>query len=180
MTLLRRYPRVRTLGGAAVCMLAWQCAPAAAQDTRLGRLFFTPEERQRLDQKRGAPAAASAPQTVMVNGVIIRPGMSPILFLDGKEVRQGEGPAGVSLAAQPNRSVRMQAEGSPPVSVQPGQVVDLSSGRTFENYQLAAPPRAAPAEPLPTSDQSTPTAQTKSVAKEKSTGNATPKPSIRQ
>ena len=126
-----------------ICVLVWQCAPAAAQDAWLGRLFFTPEERQRLDQKRGTPAAASAPQTVIVNGVIIRPGMVPILFLDGKEVRQGEGPTGVSLAPQPNRSVRMQAEGSPAVSVQPGQVIDLSSGRTFENYQLATPPSAA-------------------------------------
>ena len=136
-----------------ICVLVWQCAPAAAQDAWLGRLFFTPEERQRLDQKRGTPAAASAPQTVIVNGVIIRPGMVPILFLDGKEVRQGEGPAGVSLAPQPNRSVRMQADGSPAVSVQPGQVVDLSSGRTFENYQLATPPSAAVSdEPLPTAD----------------------------
>ena len=148
-----KLPHLRGLVSPFICVLAWQCQPATAQDSRLGRLFFTPEERQRLDQKRGTPAAASAPQTVIVNGVIIRPGMAPILFLDGKEVRQGEGPAGVSLTPQPNRTVRMQADGSPAVSAQPGQVVDLSSGRTFENYQIATPPSAAISdEPMPTFD----------------------------
>ena len=152
-----KLPHLRGLVSPFICVLAWQCQPATAQDSRLGRLFFTPEERQRLDQKRGTPAAASAPQTVIVNGVIIRPGMAPILFLDGKEVRQGEGPAGVSLTPQPNRTVRMQADGSPAVSVQPGQVVDLSSGRTFENYQIATPPSAA------ISDEAMPTFDAKSA-----------------
>ena len=174
-----KLPHLRGLVSPFICVLAWQCPPATAQDSRLGRLFFTPEERQRLDQKRGTPAAASAPQTVIVNGVIIRPGMAPILFLDGKEVRQGEGPAGVSLTPQPNRTVRMQAEGSPAVSVQPGQVVDLSSGRTFENYQLATPPSAVPAEIIP-SDSPMPTAQTGAAAKTKSNSSATTKTSIKQ
>jgi hypothetical protein len=130
------------------CSITWQIAPVCAQESRLGRLFFAPEERQRFDQRRGTQNdTANAPQTVMVNGVIIRPGMAPILFLDGKEIRQGEGPAGVRLAPQVNQSVQMQADGGPAISARPGQIVDLSSGRTIENYQLTTPPptvRAAP------------------------------------
>ena len=134
------------------CVLAWNSAPVAARDNRLGRLFYTPEERQRLDQRRGAPADASAPQMVMVNGVIIRPGMAPILFLDGKEVRKGEGPAGLTMTPQANQSIRMQSDGGPSVSARPGQTVDLSNGRAIENYQFTTPPLvpldAAP-EPAP-------------------------------
>lgn len=132
------------------CVLAWNSAPVAARDNRLGRLFYTPEERQRLDQRRGAPAEASAPQMVMVNGVIIRPGMAPILFLNGKEVRKGEGPAGVTMTPQANQSIRMQSDGGPSVSARPGQTVDLSNGRSIDNYQLTMPPLGPPAasEPL--------------------------------
>ena len=130
--------------GALVIACFWQ-APATAQENRLGRLFYTPQEREKLDQKRGAVATIDAPQTVIVNGVVVRPGMAPILFLDGKEVRPGAAPAGVTLRPGANQSVELQSEGGPPVSAKAGQVIDLSSGRAMENYQLtpSIPPLAA-------------------------------------
>ena len=162
-----------------VCAMVWQIAPVAAQENRLGRLFFTPEERQRFDQRRDMQSNSSgAPQTVMVNGVIVRPGMAPILFLDGKEVRQGEGPAGVRLAPQANQSIQMQADGGPAISARAGQIVDLSSGRTIDNYQLATPP-------LPTGvSESQPAveaegAANKSIARSRQAGNVTGKPAVR-
>jgi hypothetical protein len=121
------------------CVMSCLCGPAHSQDNRLGRLFFTPAERQALDLRRGAPADISAPQTVTVNGIIVSPGKAPILFLDGKEVRQGEGPAGVTLAPQTNQSVRIQADGGPAVSARPGQMVDLTNGRTMDGYQTTVP-----------------------------------------
>jgi hypothetical protein len=156
--------------------IAWalHCASATAQDNRLGRLFFTPAERERLDLRRGAPTDASAPQTMTVNGVIVRPGKSPILFLDGKEVRNGEGPAGVSLAPQMNQSIRIQAEGGPVVSARPGQIVDLTNGRTTENYQLT--PQTLPAvetDSLPASEPGRST--TKSVSRARSNSGAATK-----
>ena len=159
--------------------IACQVSPVAAQENRLGRLFYTPEERQRLDQKRGAPSSsASAPQTVMVNGVIVRPGMAPILFLDGKEVRQGEGPAGVRLAPQANQSIQIQADGGPAISARAGQIVDLSSGRTIDNYQLTTPL------PSPGAGESSPSVETenatnKSSARSRRAGNVTAKPAVR-
>ena len=161
------------------CTMTWQIAPVAAQDNRLGRLFFTPEERQRLDQKRGThSSSASAPQTVMVNGVIVRPGMAPILFLDGKEVRQGEGPAGVRLTPQANQSIQMQAEGGPAISARPGQMVDLSSGRTIDNYQLTTPPPPLGVSESPPSVEAEGTAN-KSTTRPRRAGNVTAKPAVR-
>ena len=161
------------------CTMTWQIAPVAAQDNRLGRLFFTPEERQRLDQKRGThSSSASAPQTVMVNGMIVRPGMAPILFLDGKEVRQGEGPAGVRLAPQANQSLQIQADGGPAISARAGQIVDLSSGRTIDNYQLTTPlppPGVSEAPPAVEAEG----AANKSTAPSRRAGNATAKPAVR-
>ena len=160
------------------CTMTWQISPVAAQESRLGRLFFTPEERQRLDQRRGMQSnSAGAPQTVMVNGVIVRPGMAPILFLDGKEVRQGEGPAGVRLAPQANQSIEIQADGGPAISARAGQIVDLSSGRTIDNYQLTTPP------PPPGAGESPPAVETdgatnKSSARSRRAGNVTAKPAV--
>ena len=134
-------------------LLAIACfgqAPAAAQENRLGRLFYTPQERERLDQRRGAAASVEAPQTVIVNGVVMRPGMAPILFLDGKEVRSGAAPAGVTLRSGSNQSIELQSEGGPPVRAKAGQVIDLSSGRSMENYQLTPP--VVGLEPTPKAD----------------------------
>ena len=83
-------------------------AAGLAQENRLGRLFYTQEERQRLDQRRGAASTSSGPQTVIVNGVVIRNGMAPILFLDGKEVRPGQAPAGVTMRTHANQSIELQ------------------------------------------------------------------------
>ena len=161
------------------CSIACQVAPVAAQENRLGRLFYTPEERQRLDQKRGAPgSSAGAPQTVMVNGGIVRPGMAPILFLDGKEVRQGEGPAGVRLTPQANQSIQIQAEGGPAISARPGQMVDLSSGRTIDNYQLTTPPPPLGVSESPPSVEAEGTAN-KSTTRPRRAGNVTAKPAVR-
>ena len=148
--------------GALVIACFWQ-APATAQENRLGRLFYTPQEREKLDQKRGAVATIDAPQTVIVNGVVVRPGMAPILFLDGKEVRPGAAPAGVTLRPGANQSVELQSEDGPPVKAKAGQVIDLSSGRAVENYQLTPTPPVFSVEPAPPADtgaKSSPAAST--------------------
>lgn len=158
----------------AATVWALHCGTATAQDNRLGRLFFTPAERERLDLRRGAPADASAPQTMTVNGVIVRPGKTPILFLDGKEARNGEGPAGVSIAPQTNQSIRIQADGGPVVSARPGQMVDLTNGRTTENYQLT--PHSLPPVEIdssPSSEASRSTAKSVSRARSNGGGAAT-------
>ena len=108
---------------------------ASAQENRLGRLFYTPDERQKLDQKRGVVAAtASTPQTVIVNGMVVRAGQPPILFIDGKETAGTGG--GASLQQQLNQGVPLKTESGQIIAAKPGQVVDLANGRAMEGYQL--------------------------------------------
>ena len=129
-------------------------APATAQENRLGRLFHTQEERAKLDQKRGVVVTPvqTGPQSTMVNGIITRSGQAPIVFIDGKESR---GPATQASAQQQlNQGVPLKGESGQTYAGKPGQIVDLSSGRALEIYQLipgaaemAAPPSAAAPSP---------------------------------
>ena len=115
--------------------LSTASSTAGAQENRLGRLFYTPGERQKLDQKRGVAASTtSAPQTVIVNGMVVRTGQAPILFIDGKETAGTGG--GASLQQQLNRGVPLKTENGQTIAAKPGQVVDLANGRAMEGYQL--------------------------------------------
>ena len=123
---------------------------ASAQESSLGRLFYTPEERQKLDLKRGvaiAPAS-STPQTVIVNGMVARTGRAPILFIDGKETTGTGG--GASQQQQLNQGIPLKTESGRTIAAKPGQIVDLANGRAMEPYQLVpgmadiAPKEATP------------------------------------
>ena len=107
-----------------------------AQEQRLGRLFHTPEERAKLDQKRGVVSAPAntASQTAIVNGMITRNGQAAVLFIDGKESRGSDTKA--SGLQQLNQGVPLIGEGGKPIAGKPGQIVDLSSGKAMEAYQL--------------------------------------------
>ena len=118
-----------------------QSSPAQPFEKRLGRLFTTPDERAKLDKTRGVVQqhTTNTAQTVIVNGVILRPGKTPILFLDGKEASGGR--AEIGSRAQ----IQARTNDGQSVTVKPGQYVDLGSGRTSEGYQLI------PAATVPTS-----------------------------
>ena len=51
-----------SLGLAGLCMILVQ-GTAQAQESRLGRLFYSPEERAKLDQKRGVVTTPSVAGT---------------------------------------------------------------------------------------------------------------------
>lgn len=111
-------------------------ALANAQENRLGRLFYSPEERAKMDQRRGVivPVQAAGPQTSVVNGIITRNGQAPVLFIDGRETR---GPATQASAQQQlDQGVRLKGESGQTIAAKPGQIVDMSSGRAVEIYQL--------------------------------------------
>jgi len=124
--------------GISLTMAAVSAAQAPAQSStqsaekRLGRLFTTPDERTKLDKTRGAvhQQAVNTTQTVIVNGVILRPGKRPILFLDGKEASGGR----VEIGSR--AQIQARTNDGQSVTVKPGQYVDLGSGRTTEGYQL--------------------------------------------
>ena len=142
------------LAATLLCPLLLCPLPSAAQENQLGRLFHSPEQRAQLDLKRGVvtPVQSGGPQTTIVNGIITRSGQAPILFIDGKDTR---GPATRASAQQQlNQGVPLKSESGQTFAAQPGQIVDLSSGKTLETYQLVpgvadAAPRESGNAPLP-------------------------------
>src|SRR5712692_11792439 len=96
----------------ATALLALTPHPAVAYDN-LGRLFFTPQQRQDLDRRRQAniqDSAVSADNRVTVNGQVSRSLGKTTIWLNGvpqENARQPRDPARVTL---PGR------EGEPTVS----------------------------------------------------------------
>lgn len=116
-------------------LLAASIGPAQA--TEIGRLFFTPAERARLEAARartsgrtGPPAAAPAsdtPPPVRYDGIVIRS--------DGKTTRWVDGAA--------------EFDGAGPSGLKPGQI--RSDGKVYEPYQVLRPftPPSPPLEKEP-------------------------------
>ena len=152
---------ITRLAAALGAITLWASASAAcAQESRLGRLFHTQNERQKLDQKRGVVAApaSTAPQTVIVNGMVVRQGQAPIHFIDGKE---STGSSGGTAQQQLNRGVPLKTESGQTIAAKPGQIVDLANGRAMETYQLI--PGIAditPKDAAPTAESAVPAAGT--------------------
>lgn len=129
---------------AVALLMALGCSPALAQteppalEPRAGRLFFTPEERARLDTLRGKTSVSEvveAPNTLTVNGFITRSGHKPRPFIDGRAV-PAEGLSGLTIATLPGGRMRITQPGGQSINVKPGQRVDLSAGTVTEGYDL--------------------------------------------
>jgi hypothetical protein len=108
----------------------WTAAsPVAAQE--LGRLFFTPEQRNALDARRKArmpdnPAAAAvtASPTMRLDGYVKRSGGRPTVWVNGESVDDSRPPAGgsddkVDISVGDRRSR---------VGMKPGEVLDRGNG----------------------------------------------------
>jgi len=99
--------------------------PAAA-DENLGRLFFTPQQRQDLDRRRQAniqDSAVSADNRVTVNGQVSRSLGKTTIWLNGvpqENTRKPRDPAQVTLPG---------GEGEAPVTLKIGQTLDKVRGK---------------------------------------------------
>lgn len=108
-------------------MLACLCAPAAAAAQELGRLFFTPQQRQDLDRRRATnrveeetPQIKEGPLTL--EGHVQRSGGKAVTWINGVpqyDSRASRDPAQVTVV--PN-------EGEPGVSLKIGQIYERTSG----------------------------------------------------
>jgi len=82
------------------CMLAFANGPVAGQ--QLGRLFFTPEQRDALDARRRAripdrPAAVAASPTTRIDGQVTRSGRNSTVWVNGQPYAEGEDAGGVRV-----------------------------------------------------------------------------------
>ena len=125
------------LGMALALLLAlvWPMAPATGSGEPLGRLFFTPAERARLERAKHAPpvlvATPAAPAGPVTFNGYIRPSRgAPTLWINRQSVEAGKLPSAARLTpAGAALTLRMGER-----DLKPGQVLDPSSGAVLEPY----------------------------------------------
>lgn len=114
-------------------------APGAALAQALGRLFFTPEQREALDARRTArlpdkPAAVTVSPTTRIDGYVKRSSGKSTLWLDGYAVRNGSQPEGLRVRAgrDPSRLTVRIGEDGRPIEIKVGQTLDRGSGEVID------------------------------------------------
>jgi hypothetical protein len=124
---------------AAVLVPSVAVGPAAAADN-LGRLFFTPQQRQDLDRRRQAniqESSVTADSFVTVNGQVTRSNGKNTVWINGvpqENARRPSDPARVSVPA---------GEGERSVNLKIGQTLDRVRGEVkdpAEGGQVPATP----------------------------------------
>jgi len=125
-----------TLLGAILLALAVDSAAAADS---LGRLFFTPQQRQDLDRRRQANIQESAVTTnssVTVNGQVSRSNGKNTVWINGVPQETTRRPI------DPARATVQGGDGEPSVSIKIGETLDKVRGKvrdTIEDGQILAP-----------------------------------------
>jgi hypothetical protein len=105
--------------------------PAAAYEN-LGRLFFTPQQRQDLDRRRQAniqESAVTAESLMTVNGQVARSSGKTTTWINGvpqESARHPRDPAQVTLPG---------GEGEPSISLKIGQTLDKVRGEVKDPVQ---------------------------------------------
>ena len=127
-----RQSRARRQFGA-LALLGVLATPSCAQDATpaLGRLFFTPEQRQMLDRQRqlNVKDAVAADPTLTINGVVTRSSGKRTVWINGVAQSAAPGDAAVvrPLRDDPGQVV-VQASGAKPVKARVGDSIDRQSG----------------------------------------------------
>ncbi len=113
-----------TLLPALCVLLAIAPAPAAAADS-LGRLFFTPQQRQDLDRRRQAnvqESALTADSLVTVNGKVSRSSGKTTVWINGVPVESIGGPRDPAQVTLPG------GEGQSSIRLKVGETHDRVRG----------------------------------------------------
>jgi len=112
---------------------------ATAAQEQLGRLFFTPEQREALDARRRArlpdkPAAVAVSPTTRIDGYVKRSSGKSTLWVDGYAVRDGSHPDGLRVRAgrDPSRVTVRIGEDGRPIEVKVGQTLDRGNGEVTD------------------------------------------------
>ena len=119
------------------------CTPAAAMAEELGRLFFTPQQRQDLDRRRATNRAEEeAPQIregpLTLEGHVQRSGGKTATWVNGAP--QYDSPA----SRDPARVTVVPNAGEPGVSLKIGQIYERASGEAARASRLSGPSLSRP------------------------------------
>jgi hypothetical protein len=143
-------------------LLALSAAPVWAADAGLGRLFFTPTERQALEEARRrniraeVQATAEKParppiRNVTVSGLVRRSDGESTVWVNGKPV-DGATADGlkVRVTAGQGTVIVHEPEKGNTVRLKVGQRADIVTGRVEEGYERREAVAAPAASPEPT------------------------------
>lgn len=117
----------------AALLLLLAAPPAAAQ--ALGRLFYTPEQREALDARRRArlpdkPAAAAPSPTTRLDGYVRRSSGRSTVWVDGEAMNENVQPEGMQLrrGQDPSRVTVVIGEDGRRIEMRVGQTLDRATG----------------------------------------------------
>ncbi|MDP2828513.1 MAG: hypothetical protein Q8O37_07890 [Sulfuricellaceae bacterium] len=133
-------------------------ATILAAPKALGRLFFTPEQRARMDVARQSERSVTldpeqeapepAPSTVTLNGIITPSNGQPMVWINGRLQEQGRAPAPVVMPKTGRQVSVVSPDGSNRISLKVGQSIDTGSGKVEEGWrQNTSATQAEPREP---------------------------------
>jgi len=168
----RRFGIPAIMGVVAMMLITTSIAQAQTQTAErgLGRLFFTPEQRARLDASRRealanlnrpaaplAPAApkAAPPKVVTLQGVVKRSDGETTVWVNGKAVNARFGDSDIGAGSIARDSVGIDLPGTKRrVRLKVGQSMEATSGTIEEGYRRrrTLPSAAVPMDDVPAED----------------------------
>lgn len=173
-------------GAAILALLALAAQPAAAADSAIGRIFYTPEQRAQLDSLRVRKAVATqvreepVPEVITYQGIVRRSDGKATVWVNNEALSDADLRLKQSLVGRIGRNGQVilqtpQAAGSGQVQLKVGQSAELLSGRIEESYTAAPAGResSVPVKPTP-GKSSAPSAQTGASVDRKNAGEAGP------
>lgn len=119
-------------------------AKAHAESPKIGRLFFSPDERAMLDrlrQKSGG-STVSATEQITLNGIVRRSSGKTTAWINQLPHHESKTPQGITVqqgqASKPSALLLLPSGRQ--VNLKAGQTFDATKGKIREGYEDAAPP----------------------------------------
>jgi len=134
-------------------LIAWLIlapSPVTGADFSVGRLFFTPREREEMNQmrrqfKQNPPVAHTEtepppplPPHLTLNGIVVRSQGKNVIWLNQQQNLQETDLPGLRIEASASNGVGLPIHlinGDLPLVLKPGQRLDTSTGEIRESYQ---------------------------------------------
>ena len=120
---------------AALLLACALLAPGALPAQELGRLFFTPEQRDALDARRKArlpdkPVALAPSPTTRIDGSVKRSLGKSTVWIDGSAVPEGTQPEGLRIrrGGDPSRVTVIIGEDGRRINLRVGETLDRATG----------------------------------------------------
>lgn len=111
---------------------------APAESHKIGRLFFSPDERAMLDRTRqkSSGSTVSATEQITLNGIVRRSGGKSTAWINQMPQHENETSQGVVITPKPS-AVLLLPSGKK-VQLKAGQTFDTAKGKVREGYEDAA------------------------------------------